>query len=128
MSLNCIGGVGMLSLSIGSLFLGSIQDKSIVSDLQAHDTKSQTQLVQSYTVEKDSVLGKYKALDADKTAKASDETKKVIEGVQASAKKNALKTAAIFPVIMVVVYLLFIFYFKSRGGYKPVELSSGGGH
>ncbi|AHM60843.1 hypothetical protein D770_12945 [Flammeovirgaceae bacterium 311] len=32
----------------------------------------------------------------------------------------ALQTIAIFPVFMLVVYLLLILYFRSKGGYKIV--------
>ena len=38
------------------------------------------------------------------------------------AKKEALTTVAIFPVIMLITYLFLIFYYKSRGGYKVVDL------
>jgi len=33
-----------------------------------------------------------------------------------------LASVAIFPVFMLACYLALIFYFKGRGGYKPVEL------
>ena len=46
------------------------------------------------------------------------------EGIEAGAKKNALKTTAAFPVVMLFCYLLLILYFRSRGGYKAVELTS----
>jgi hypothetical protein len=34
----------------------------------------------------------------------------------------ALKVTAIVPAVMAVCYLLLIGYFKSIGGYKPVEI------
>ena len=37
-------------------------------------------------------------------------------------KQASLASVAIFPVFMLVCYLALIFYFKGRGGYKPVEL------
>jgi len=41
-----------------------------------------------------------------------------------SAKKGALAQVAILPVVMLLSYLILIGYFKSKGGYKPVELST----
>jgi len=31
---------------------------------------------------------------------------------------------AVFPVVMLICYLLLIFYFKSKGGYKAVLLDN----
>ena len=69
-----------------------------------------------------SVFGKYKPLDQDKVATLSTDDKNLIDTIMASAKKNALATVAIFPTIMLVCYLVLIFYFKSKGGYKAVVL------
>jgi len=44
--------------------------------------------------------------------------------VQEVAKKDALKTIAIFPVGMLVCYLLLMGYFRRQGGYKVVLLPS----
>jgi hypothetical protein len=40
-------------------------------------------------------------------------------------KQASLASVAIFPVFMLACYLVLIFYFKGRGGYKPVELEEG---
>jgi len=42
--------------------------------------------------------------------------------VTGTAKKSALMTVAVFPAIMLVCFLILIFYFRAKGGYKPVEL------
>jgi hypothetical protein len=44
--------------------------------------------------------------------------------IRDDAKKDALRDIIIFPIIMLVSYLLLIFYFKSKGGYKVVELKN----
>ena len=72
--------------------------------------------------EKMSVFGKYKPLDQDKVALLSTTDKNLINSIMSSAKKNALTTVAIFPVIMLVCYLILIFYFRSKGGYKAIVL------
>jgi len=118
--LNCIGGVGMLGLSVGMVFLGNVQDRSIQQRLTDQDQAAHTSLSAAYlTDEKEGLFGRYLALDQTKLAAASDADKASIADVQAAAKKSALMTAAIFPTIMLISYLALIFYFKSRGGYRP---------
>lgn len=217
MTLNCIGGVGMLSLSIGGVFLGNIQDKQTEAQLVSFDESNDTKMVDQYMVEKTGLLGAYKSLDGAKTGRlanqvtlyeqkkavldsnssdkenaeaalaasvrniframppiapdknATDAQKKeyetaskdwgdllksgdsakqseylasndlyveeaeynsakndksIIDATLHAAKKNALFTAALFPAIMLVVYLGFLKHFAGLGGYKPVELES----
>jgi len=128
LTLNSIAGVGMLCVGIvGAPFLGFFQDSSIDKSLQAYDTQNQTQLHASYVVqEKVSVFGEYKALDQEKLQAAPEDEQEAVGGVLAGAKKGALRTVAIFPVIMLVCYLLLILYFKSKGGYTVVHLDEGG--
>jgi MFS family permease len=40
--------------------------------------------------------------------------------------QQALKLTAYVPMTMAVLYLLLILYFKSKGGYKPVDIASSG--
>ena len=90
MTLNCIGGVGMLGLSIGGVFLGNIQDTRVDTALAAYDQENQMELHQTYvTQEKSSVFGNYAALDLEKVKSASPEDAAGIAQVQATAKKNA---------------------------------------
>ena len=126
MTLNTIGGVGMLGLSVGMVFLGAIQDDKISADLTAHDDANQTNLAENYTIEKEGLFGTYRSIDQEKLNEASEEDSKTITEISNLAKKEALKTSTVFPVIMLVAYIAFIFYFKSLGGYKPIELSTTG--
>jgi MFS family permease len=52
--------------------------------------------------------------------------KKTLDTVTAGAKKSAMSTIAILPLIMAACYLGLIIYFKKKGGYKAVDLSAGG--
>ena len=72
--------------------------------------------------EMNSVFGSYQAIDKAKVETLNDEEKQTVATVQADAKKGALMTVAIFPLIMLACYLFLIFYFKSKGGYTTVEL------
>ena len=57
----------------------------------------------------------------DKTELSEEETA-VLGEIEAAAPQATLKTTAMFPAVMLVCYLLIIFYFKGRGGYKPVDI------
>jgi MFS family permease len=117
LTLNITGGVGMLSVGVlGAAFVGNIQDKAIDRTLEKENPGLHAQVVGE---EKLSIFGTYRPIDE---SKATEAQKGVIQGVQERAKKGALATVAIFPDIMFVSYLILIFYFKSKGGYKPVEL------
>ncbi len=124
MTLNSIGGVGMLGLSVGMVFLGAIQDDKISADLGVYDEANQSNLIENYTIEKEGLFGTYRSIDQEKLNSANEADKKTIDDVTAQAKKSALKTSTVFPVIMLISYLIFIFYYKASGGYKPIELNT----
>ena len=71
-----------------------------------------------------SVFGKYKAIDQQKVDSASESDRTVIASISSDAKKGALATVAIFPIIMLICYLILVFYFRSKGGYKAVVLTA----
>jgi len=121
-----LAGVGMLAVGIvGSVLLGSIQDRSIGQSLAAHDAQNNTRLYeQFYTQERTGVFGKYLALDEAKVAAADPSTRAVVESVVTGSKKTALKSVAVLPLIMLAAYLLLMLYFRSRGGYRAVALQT----
>ncbi len=126
LTLNATGGVGMLGVGVvGAVFLGAIQDSSIDKGIAAYDQKSGTALYSTYvTQEKTSVFGAYKAVDQAKLDAAPDQDKAAIGEAIAVSKKDALRRVAVFPLLMFVSYLAIFLYFRSKGGYKPVDLSS----
>ena len=120
LTINAIGGMGMLSVGvIGAVFLGNIQDRQIDRELLARHPALHTQVVGQ---EKVSIFGKYRPLDKDRLAAITEEEQKIVADTSATAKKNALMTVAVFPAIMLVCYLILFFYFRAKGGYRPVEL------
>jgi MFS family permease len=122
LTLNSIAGMGMLSVGvIGAVLLGNIQDNKVESDLLEKNQAIHEQVVGE---EKVSIFGLYRPILPDKVAQLPDEDQKVVTDVQATAKQSALMTVAIFPFIMLICYLILIFYFRSKGGYKPVELAT----
>lgn len=126
LTLNITGGVGMIGAGvIGAVVLGFVQDRSIDEKLRDYDEVNGTALHSTYVTEtKQSIFGEYQALDAAKLENADAEVLQTVLQVQEIAKKDALKTIAIVPVGMLICYLLLMWYFKRRGGYKVVLLPS----
>jgi MFS family permease len=118
LTLNTLGGVGMLSVGVlGAPFLGFIQDSKIDRDLIAKNPSLYERLVDP--TEKTSVYGNYKALDPAKVAKLEGDEKAEVVAIEDAAKRNVLLTVAAFPCVMLVCYLGLVLYFRSKGGYKP---------
>ena len=125
LALNFTGAVGMMGVGvIGAVILGFVQDKQLEQNLVIYDTKNKTELHSTYvTVEKQSLFGPYMAIDANKLLDATPETVETINMVQNDAKKSALRTVALFPLLMLIAYIgMIIFFISKKGGYKPVEL------
>jgi fucose permease len=121
LTINALGGMGMLSVGVlGAVFLGNIQDRQIDRELLVNNPALHARIAGA---EKDSVFGAYKPIDQEKLAALAPPDKESVGTVIGSAKKSALKTVAVFPAIMFVCYLILIFYFKAKGGYKPVVLN-----
>jgi DHA2 family metal-tetracycline-proton antiporter-like MFS transporter len=122
-TLNVVAGVGMLAAGIvGSPVIGGVQDSAMVKHIAEYDAKNGTQLSAAVTTEKDGMFGRYTAVDPEKRGTISAENKAVVDKIDADSKLEALRTIAILPVIMLLVYLGLILWFRSRGGYKPVVL------
>jgi len=120
LTLNATGGVGMLGVGVvGAVFLGYIQDTSVDRHLQTQ----QPAIHQQVRTEKQWLFGSYPTVNADQVASLPGDQKKTIEDISNVAKKDALSTVAIFPLIMLVSYLALLGYFKSRGGYKAEVLA-----
>jgi MFS family permease len=122
LTLNITGGVGMIGAGvIGAVILGFVQDKEIDANLQAFDNINQTSLHSAYVTEsKQSIFGDYQALDMSLLQTATPEEKEAVLTVTEGAKKEALKTIAIFPIGMMLCYLALMLYFRYKGGYKVV--------
>ncbi|MBD3391229.1 MAG: MFS transporter [Chitinivibrionales bacterium] len=185
LTLNAISAVGMLGVGIlGTPFLGLLQDKNINAELKQQDPAAYETVI---AAEKQSIYGKYQALDPAKVeqlkskvpekeetidelrtdmtalisqmdslktldtkdAKAkveelqetaeqksarieelaqerekTSERISLIQRIKDNAKRYALRMVAIVPFIMGVCYIILILWFRSRGGYKTVHITS----
>ena len=117
LTLNTLGGVGMLAVGIvGAPFLGYIQDTSVAATLEAENPA----IFAEYSAPKATIFGEITALDPEKVP--TEEDAAIIAPLHTEATKGALKTVAIFPCIMFVCFIALILYFKSKGGYQAVHI------
>jgi hypothetical protein len=113
----------MLSVGVvGTVFLGYWQDTRTAELLQERNPAIYAQVVAT----KDSVLGRYQAVAPERVAELKDpEQLAAIQQTSAEAQKGALLNTALFPVIMLISYLMLAVYFKTKGGYGaellPIE-------
>jgi MFS family permease len=123
LTLNAMGGIGMLAVGIlGAPFLGYMQESSTTQQLQATNPA----LYQQVTVQKDYLLGAYEAVDPVKSAAVTDAKSQAdLQAATTAGKFSALGKMAMFPLFTFACYLALLGYFKSRGGYKPVQLAVG---
>ncbi|MDX2021711.1 MAG: MFS transporter [Deltaproteobacteria bacterium] len=125
LTLNAMGGVGMLAAGVvGAQLLGGIQDHAIDRGLQSYDEAHNTQLHSSITVEKEGTFGSYRAVNQTALASANPATVAAVDEATGAAKKEALRTVALFPLFLLVSFGGLVLYFKSRGGYRAVELET----
>jgi len=122
LTINITLGVGLLCAGIvGSVFLGYVQDKSIDQELGQYDRIHDTSLYEKYiTLDKKSILGNYRAIDMNALKNAPEADKEVLSTIQLDAKKRALRSVAVLPLVMFVCYVILFFYFRAKGGYRPV--------
>ena len=119
MTLNLIAGVGMLGVGVlGNPWLGNVQDTRVVEALQADNPTIAAEYI---TPEKPSLFGSYASLTPE-AATAPPEHAEYIAQAQRAGKADALAAVSILPIFMLVSYLGLIAYYRSRGGYRPVEL------
>jgi hypothetical protein len=124
LTLNATGAVGMLGVGvIGLVLMGSMQDHTIAKQLQASDVKNGTSLYSTYvTQDKTGLLGSYKALDQSAVTTASPEDQATVQAAVEDSKVDVFRKAPAFPLFVLLGFLVLILYFRSKGGYKPVEL------
>src|SRR6185436_4711963 len=120
LTLNTISGIGMLAVGIlGFPFIGYLQESTATKKLEA----SNPAIYQAVTIEKKYLLGDYRAIDPVKAAAIVDDAgKDALKAANTAGQFSALGKMAIFPTFMFCGYIILIFYFKSKGGYKAVHL------
>lgn len=139
-TLNAIGGIGMLTVgTLGTPYIGIlVADKKIDAMVESADlNESLPDLTEDGTLTVLNTKKLYETipydevdeekLDALVAALPEDDQKGVKEQINTLAtnsSQGALASMTVFPIIMLIGYLLLIFYFKSKGGYKAEELTT----
>jgi MFS family permease len=120
LTLNAVGGIGMLAVGIlGAPFIGYLQESSATKQLEIKNPA----LYQKVTVEKNYLLGNYRAIDPVKSTDVTEISAQTdLQTATTTGQFSALGKMALFPLFGLVCYIAMIIYFKSRGGYRPVQL------
>ncbi|MEL7496765.1 MAG: MFS transporter [Planctomycetota bacterium] len=140
LTLNAISGIGMLAVgTLGFPYIGALQADKEIAAVVAMDEASQIGIVKDgelidtaksenkiYEIINYAVLNNDTVNQAIADAPEADQEKigGAIETARKGSAQNALFNMAIFPLIMLVAYVLLWFWFKSKGGYKPVNLDA----
>ncbi len=121
LTLNAVGGIGMLAVGIlGAPFIGYLQETAATKQLAAANPA----LYQTVTVQKQYLLGTYRAIDpATSAAVTPEKSRAEISAAVTTGQFNSLAEITVLPAFTLACYLGLIAYFKSRGGYHPVRLS-----
>ncbi|MGC6425541.1 MAG: MFS transporter [Akkermansiaceae bacterium] len=138
LTLNSVSGIGMLAVGLlGFPYIGALQEKKAVSELAAlEESKDIPGLIVDGAVTTDALEDKsiyfgtikYQTLKAEELESMlenqSEETKEAVASSQEGSGQKALADMTIFPLIMLITYVILYFYFRSKGGYKPIEVSA----
>ena len=127
-AISIMGGIGMLASGmIGSPGLGYAKDRFTGESLQASNPK----LYEQYKADKPSQFlqfapshgldpKKVEALKKDTNATAED--KKAVNDAGIAGDRKTLVADSVIPALMALIYLGLLLYFRSIGGYKPVQI------
>ena len=141
LTLNAISGIGMLAVGVlGFPYIGTLQADKAIRALASNSevTTALPGLLNDgkLTVVEDRSIYEiihYQAI-SDKKVNAQIDTlpeaqrigvKDKIDTTMGQSKQGALANMILFPVTMLIGYLILIVYFKSRGGYQQVHLDDG---
>jgi MFS family permease len=139
LTLNAIAGIGMLAVgTLGFPFIGALQEGKRIDavtssevatavpglivdgQLTATQTKDIYEIIKYPVIDGDALDGLLATLPEEDKAEISAQLTELKSG----ATQGALGSMAMFPAIMLVAYILLFLYFRSRGGYKAVDLSA----
>ncbi len=123
LTLNGVSAVGVLFLGVlGSPLIGYKQDV----DLNRALATGHPALLEKIKGEpRPAIFGTSPSLDQEKIKTLDAAGRSELDKVQAGVKQHVFVNIALLPAFMLACYILMWLWFKSRGGYKPVELGHG---
>ncbi len=124
LTLNGVSAVGVLFLGVlGSPYIGYQQDLDMDQRLSATAHRALHEQIQGEA--KPGIFGSAPTLDQAKIKTLPAAQAKELETVQAASKRSVFTTIALLPTFMAFCYVGLFFYFRAKGGYKPVALDHG---
>ncbi len=137
LTLNAVSGIGMLAVGVlGFPLIGAFQANKEITEVEKIEVPGLVQngsLINEAKEEGKMYLDLVsydkinKSIVEEKLTSASPETKDAVQAARDGSAPKALLNMCIFPLSMLIAYIGIYMYFKSRGGYKPIELDSEGG-
>lgn len=126
-TLNGVSAVGVLFLGVlGTPYIGFKQDQDLAQRLSSPSHSALYAEVKAAS--KPSLFGDVSTLDQEKIKTLSPEKHKELEAVQAASKRNVFSSIAVLPTFMLLCYVGLFLYYRSRGGYKPVDIGEEAAH
>lgn len=131
-AISIMGGIGMLASGlIGSPGLGYAKDRFTSEALMESNAAVYNQVKSDKPTKflgfSDAVgLDGKKLADARDAKEKTNDQKAIVAADQAGDRKT-LKADSVIPAIMAAIYLVLMIYFRSIGGYKPVNITNGVG-
>lgn len=130
-AMSLMGGIGMMSAGlIGSPGLGYFKDRYAAEELNKADTALYADWKNTETKSSFLQFDAVEAIDARRLEEAKGtavdertEAQATVVAADIEGNRRTLKVDSLIPGAMAVIYLFLIFYFRAKGGYKPVELA-----
>ena len=120
LTLNGVSAVGVLGMGIlGSVAMGYFQDVSVARDLKTAGIYERVAGNPTPTY-----LGEAPGIDAAKVAALPEADAARVAEIRATHRKGSFLRQATLPAVMLACYLVLYFYYRSRGGYRPVDLTA----
>jgi MFS family permease len=122
LTISAIAAVGMISVGVlGNPMLGAIQDDFLDKTLVARNPALHQKIASS---EETKYGLTYHPLDKSRIAALPDAEKTEVDHIRTLNNQRTLGAVAILPAIMFVCYVGLLLYFRTRGGYRVVELTT----
>lgn len=122
LSLNGVSAIGVLGMGvIGAPLMGIWQDTDIDKALRDKHPAIHQQVKGNDVA---NLIGSAPSVNAQAVENLPEADRKTVTTIQNEFKKKTFARTAILPGFMLVCYLGLFLYFRSRGGYKPVEIGT----
>ena len=123
LSLNGVSAIGVLGMGVlGAPLMGIWQDIDIDKTLRNDSPAIYAKVNGGESV---NILGSFPTLNSKAVEALPEAEKNTVTAVQDQYKKLTFARTAMLPAFMLVCYAGLFLWFRSRGGYKPVEIGAG---